>query len=401
MNIRTSVSTRRRRGLAVLAAISLVAASCGGSSDDTSSTTDTTDADASTTEAPSTETPSTAETSAFPVTLDHKYGSTTIESEPQRIVSIGFGEHDNLLALGVVPIGVRDWYGDQPFATWPWAQDELGDAEPTVIPSTELNFEMIAGLNPDLIIGVQSGMTDEDYEILSKIAPTIAQPGEYPDYGTPWRDRLKIHAAAVGKTALADEIIKDIEAKYADIRQDHPEFAGATVSVAFSYQDAPGAYASHDIRSNMLAELGFVVPPEFDELAGDSFYFSLSQEELPTIDTDVIVWLMTDDSSYATVASLPLRPQLKAYAEGREIAAEPVLSSAFSHANPLSIDYVLDKLVPELALAVDGDPSTAVPSAQLLAPTEAGDDAAPATTVAETVATEFDADQQMAADAWA
>src|SRR6476660_2079952 len=61
--------------------------------------------------------------SAFPVTIDHKFGSTTIESQPERVVSVGFAEHEGLLALGVEPVGVRDWYGDQPYATWPWAQD--------------------------------------------------------------------------------------------------------------------------------------------------------------------------------------------------------------------------------------------------------------------------------------
>lgn len=113
---------------------------------------------------------------AFPVTIDHKFGSTTIEAEPTRVVSVGFNEHDVLLALGVVPVGLRDWYRDQPNGVWPWAQDELGGAEPEVLSSNSLTYEQIAALNPDLIVGVWSGMTDEEYELLSKLAPTVAQP---------------------------------------------------------------------------------------------------------------------------------------------------------------------------------------------------------------------------------
>jgi ABC-type Fe3+-hydroxamate transport system substrate-binding protein len=120
------------------------------------------------------------------VTIEHKYGEITIESPPDRVVSIGFAEQDNLLAIGVTPVAVRDWYGDQPYATWPWAQDELGDAQPEVLPSTELNFEQIAALRPDLIVGISSGMTETDYATLSDIAPTLAQPGDFIDYGTPW-----------------------------------------------------------------------------------------------------------------------------------------------------------------------------------------------------------------------
>ena len=70
---------------------------------------------------------------AFPVTVTHALGSTTIESEPQRVVTVGVTEQDTVLAVGVTPVGVTDWYGDQPYATWPWAQDELGDAQPEVL----------------------------------------------------------------------------------------------------------------------------------------------------------------------------------------------------------------------------------------------------------------------------
>ena len=132
---------------------------------------------------------------AFPVTIEHKFGETTIDAEPERVVSIGYNEHDFLLALGVVPVALRDWYGEQPNSVWPWAQDELGDATPEVLPSTDLNFEQIAALDPDLIVGVWSGMTAEDYELLSAIAPTVAQPENYDDYGTPWQEQTLILGA--------------------------------------------------------------------------------------------------------------------------------------------------------------------------------------------------------------
>ena len=108
-------------------------------------------------------------------------------AEPQRVVTVGVTEQDAVLALGVIPVGVTDWYGDQPFAVWPWAQDELGDGEPAVLSSADgLQFEEIAGLAPDLIIGTNAGMTQEDYDRLTKIAPTIAQSGDYSDYFEPW-----------------------------------------------------------------------------------------------------------------------------------------------------------------------------------------------------------------------
>ena len=404
------MTSTHHRLITALVAVSLVAA-CGGDDDttdapsatsttaeatepaETSETSETTDASSDqpveSTTTSTTETGTTEDDAAvFPVTIEHKYGETTIDAGPERVVSIGFAEHDGILALGVTPIGVRDWYGDQPFATWPWAQDELGDAEPEVIGAAELNFEQIAAMQPDIILGISSGMSDSDYATLSAIAPTIAQPGEFPDYGTPWREQLAITGRALGRSSEADAVLAATEQLFADVRADHPEFDGATTAVAFTFEELPGAYSSNDIRSQLLAELGFVTPPEFDELAGDAFYFSVSQEELTTLDTDVIVWILSDDAGYEAVRSMPLRPTLNAYAEGREVVADPLLSGAFSHASPLSLEYVIDELVPELALAVDGDPSTVVPSALALdADAESTGD--------------FDDDEQAAAaDAW-
>lgn len=322
---------------------------------------------------------------AFPVTIEHKYGETTIDAEPQRVVSVGFGEHDGLLALGVVPVAVRDWYGDQPFATWPWAQDELGDARPVVLAANEENFEQIAALDPDLIVGISSGMTQEQYDILSAIAPTVAQPGDYIDFGTPWDVALEITGRAVGRGAEAERVIADTRELFADTVAEHPEFAGASAAVTFFFEGQPGAYGSGDIRSRALTDLGFTIPAEIDELAGDAFFVSISAEDLSVVDTDVVVWIGLGTDDTAAVRDLPTRPSTRAFREGREIVADDLLSGAFSHASPLSLEYVIERLVPELALALDGDPGTAVPSAAAIAPdgaTGAGGGADPAAAAA-------------------
>ncbi|MEM8619106.1 MAG: ABC transporter substrate-binding protein, partial [Actinomycetota bacterium] len=238
------------------------------------------------------------EPAAFPVTIEHKFGETMIPAEPESVVSIGFGEHDGLLALGVTPVGVRDWYGEQPFATWPWALEALGDAEPEVLPNTELSFEQIAALQPDLILGLSSGMSDSDYETLSAIAPTVAQPGEYPDYGTPFDEAMLITGRAVGKEAQAQQIVDDTEAAFAEVREMYPEFEGQTAAVGFTFEELPGAYASSDVRAEVMSRFGFVTPTEFDELAGDQFYFTVSEEQLDTLDQDVIVWLVSSEAGY-------------------------------------------------------------------------------------------------------
>jgi iron complex transport system substrate-binding protein len=400
------------RALVALAAAALLVTACGD--DDTADTTDT-GADA-TSAAASVDTTAVTATvgngdAAFPVTIEHKYGSTTIEAEPTRVVSVGFNDQDALLALGVIPVGIRDWYGEQPFGVWPWAQDELGDAEPVLLSpnGAELNVEAVAALDPDLIVGIYSGMTQSEYDLLSAIAPTIAQPGEFIDYGTPWQEQTRIVGRAVGEAELAEDLVTSIEDRYTAIQTEHPEFVGATSAVAFSFEGSPGAYTSSDVRSRLLADLGFVIPPEFDEIAGDAFFASFSAEELELLDLDTVVWIVGDDLALDAILELPLRQSLAFAPEGREVFADFELSGAFSFSSPLSIPFLLDELVPKLAAAVDGDPATTVPDQDIDGDAAAGgsetgeldDDQAAAALAYETVfdsATDADAKAEFLPD---
>ncbi len=301
---------------------------------------------------------------AFPVTIAHKYGETTVDEEPERVVSVGYTDQDFVLALDVVPVGIRDWYGDQPFAVWPWAQDALGDAEPEVLSSEALNFEQIAGLRPDLIVGVSSGMTDEDYETLAAIAPTLPQSGDYVDYGMPWQEGVRMIASALGRSELGESVIGDVDDRLASIREEHPEFVGTEALVGFAQAtDEVGAYASEDSRSRVLTDLGFVIPPDVDELAGDAFYASFSAERIDRLDRDLLVWIAATDEVIAQIEASPLRNQLRVVEEGREVFLTALQGAAAGFSSPLSLPYFLDTFVPQAAAAVDGDPATEVPDA--------------------------------------
>jgi iron complex transport system substrate-binding protein len=51
---------------------------------------------------------------AFPVTIEHALGETTIEAEPTRVATLGWTDQDHVLALGVVPVGATKitWGGN-------------------------------------------------------------------------------------------------------------------------------------------------------------------------------------------------------------------------------------------------------------------------------------------------
>lgn len=335
--------TRLRRSalLALLALVAVMAlsmvAACGSGGDDAGTTTS---GDEGTEGADTTE--------AFPVTIEHQFGTTEVPEAPERVVSVGFTEQDDLLALGVTPVGIRDWYGDQPYAVWPWATDELGDAEPEVLSAAEIDLEQVASLAPDLIVGISSGMTDQEYAQLSAIAPTLAQSDEFVEYGTPWQDQFRTIATALGRTERAEEVIDELDARFAGQREQHPELEGASAVVAYLNTDGgASAYASSDVRGRLLEAYGMEVPAEIDELAGDSFYVEISPERLDLLDVDVLIWATDDEAARAVVEANPVYRGLDVTKDGRSIFIEDeVLVGAASFSSPLSLPMVLDDLTP-------------------------------------------------------
>lgn len=340
-----NMTTVRRSSLlaaAAVVALSMLVAACGSGDDDAATTTSGADGGAT--------------SDAFPVTIEHQFGTTEVPEEPQRVVSVGFTEQDEVLALGVVPVGIRDWYGEQPFAVWPWATDELGDAEPEVLSAAEIDLEQVAALAPDLIVGISSGMDEQEYAQLSAIAPTIAQSDEFVEYGTPWQDQFRTIATALGRTERAEQLIDELDARFEQQREAHPELEGASAVVAYLGTDGGAfAYGSSDVRARLLAAYGMEVPDEIDELAGDSFYAEISPERLDLLDVDVLIWATDDEAARATVEANPVYRGLDVAKDGRSIFIEDeVLVGAASFSSPLSLPLVLDELTPLITDALEG-----------------------------------------------
>lgn len=291
---------------------------------------------------------------AFPVTIEHKYGSTTIEEEPKRVVTVGFSDHDPVLALGVVPVGLRKWYGDYERGVWPWAEELLGGAAPEVLGSEELNFEQIAALRPDVILGLYVGLEDGEYEKLSQIAPTVAQSGEYADFGTPWKEMTRVAGKVLGKADEAEDLVEELEATFAAIREDHPEFDGVELAYAGVYGEGKFYVETEgSTRVQILLDLGFTIPDELAALGADSFYHDLSPERLDLLDQQIVLWEPADVTQMPAVEKNALYQGLAVAREDREVfLTDPMIAGAMAHATVLSLPVALDDLVPKLAAAV-------------------------------------------------
>ena len=301
---------------------------------------------------------STEPAAVFPVTVEHAYGSTTVPSAPERIAVVGLTEQDIVLALGQVPIATTEWYGDQPSAVWPWAQEQLGGAKPTVLSVADgFQFEKIAGLKPDLIIGTNSGMTKADYEKLSALAPTIAGVKGGTEYFSPWDQQTELVAAAMGKAEEGRKLVKDVQDAYAKAAAEHPEFEGkvATFLQNGFYDGKIYAYPE-GLGTEFLTYLGFTINPRLKEIKtprGEQV--GISAERFDIADADVMVFATEKAGDIDALEKIPTFGKLGAVKEHRAVFTDATLSGALYFMTPLSLQYALGRLTPALAEAVEGE----------------------------------------------
>jgi iron complex transport system substrate-binding protein len=305
-----------------------------------------------------------AEGGTFPATVTHKYGETVVPEEPKRVVSVGVSEQDVLLQLGVVPVGVTEWYGEQPDATWPWAHDLLDGAHPEVLHTTNgLEFEKIAALKPDLIVGTNAGLTKKDYQLLTQIAPTVTSDEGANDFFSPWQDQVLQIARGLGREADGQQIIDDLEGKYAAVAAEHPEWADktATFSQGGPYDGILYVYPP-GLSTDFLTELGFTMTTGFEDYAPEGSQAEISAENVGLIDADVIVFATEDQKGFEGLQDFGTIGSLPAVKENRAVYTDGTLAGAIYFDTPLSRAYVLERLTPLLELAARGESPRAFPT---------------------------------------
>ncbi|MGD8150915.1 iron-siderophore ABC transporter substrate-binding protein [Ornithinimicrobium sp. Y1694] len=301
------------------------------------------------------------DTGEFPVTVDHAFGETTIESDPQRVVTVGWTDHEIMAALGEVPVGaVKITWGGNAEGSTDWFDEavrELGQDPADITRYDEsdgIPVDEIAAMEPDLIIGTNSGISQEDYDKLSAIAPTVAYP-EQP-WSTPWRDSVELVGEAIGRPDQASEAIADTEAAFEATKEAHPELEGTSFAWGwFTPTDTStvGLYTVTDLRPQFLTELGMVNSPLVEELSTDgAFSANVSAEQADTIDADVFIFYTEGDFGAEQVLAEPLLSQIPALQSGAYVASSDQQAAlGMSSPTPLSIPVALETFIPDVAEA--------------------------------------------------
>ncbi|RAN70832.1 ABC transporter substrate-binding protein [Bacillus sp. SRB_336] len=304
-------------------------------------------------------------TDTFPVTVKHKFGSTVVTSAPQRPATVSWVNADVALALGVVPVGMPkdDWGGNAKGST-PWkdaALEKAGAALGTAKAPAQysevdgINFTEVAKVNPDVILAAYSGLTKEDYDKLSKIAPVIAYPQA--PYATAWQESTTMIGAALGTSQAAKDLIAATEKIIAEQAAKYPQIHGKTFiygNLEPDKSDGVNVYLSADNRPKFLTSMGMELAPVVAaaEKGKTAFFLPWSAEKANELASQVFISWVPDKKTKDAIVKDPLLGQIPAIRKGAFVAdSDNTLTYAISAASPLSLPWALDAFLPQLGAA--------------------------------------------------
>jgi iron complex transport system substrate-binding protein len=299
---------------------------------------------------------------AFPVTIEHAYGETTIEQEPQRVATLGWSDQDVVLALGVVPVGAIKvtWGGNDQMST-PWFDaklSELGGEQPTRYDDADgAPIEEIAKLAPDLILATNSGLTQQEYDKLSKLADVVAYPGE--PWVTSWEESLEMVGQALGRSTLADQVAEQTWQSIDDAAEANPNLVGATFIFAYlttTDMSKIDYYTPEDNRPRLLSDVGMVNAPIIEQISKPgAFYGTVSAERAADLESDVFITYAESERDLETFRDNDLLGQIPGIKSGHVLASTDQTDAlGLSAPSPLAIPYAMQHFLPQVAEAVDG-----------------------------------------------
>ena len=306
-------------------------------------------------------------TSGKTISIKHVYGTTEVPADATKVATVAWANQDVLLALGIMPLGFskQTWGVTDGSGMLPWTKekvDELtanGAAQPKLFDDdggVKINPQAVNATKPEVILAVYSGMSKEEYETLSKIAPTVAYPKVA--WGTPWRETIAINATAVGKKTEGDTLVADLEKQVADAVAKHPQIKGKAAAFCYTAEgDATkfGYYTTADPRTAFLPDLGMKVPASVEKTSKENasaFNVAISTENADSLnDFDLIVMYGTE-SDLAAMQANSLLSQVRAIKNGAVAFvgnSDPMAAS--TNPGPLSIPWGIEKYVGLIATA--------------------------------------------------
>ncbi len=298
--------------------------------------------------------PGVAPADDFPVVIEHAFGRTVIERQPQRVAAVAWANHEVPLALGVVPVGfAAAGFGDENGdGLLPWVEarlDELEAETPALFDEGDgIDFEAVAASQPDVILAAYSGLSQADYDTLSMIAPVVAYP-EAP-WSTDWRQMIRLNSEGLGMSAEGDALIARLEGEIADAVSQHPELSGKS-AMFITHLDSTDLsvirfYSANDTRVKFFHDLGLKTPQSVQEATQPGQFSGEISAEMIDRFNEVDIFVSYGDRQLADrLISDPLAGHMPAIANGALVMLGNDAIGTGANPTPLSIPWVLEDYV--------------------------------------------------------
>lgn len=298
------------------------------------------------------------EDARFPLTITHAFGQTNLPKKPGRVATVAWANHEVPLALGIVPVGMAaaNFGDDDGDGLLPWVAErlrELGAEPPSLFDEGDgIDFEAVAGTEPDVILAAYSGLSQSDYDTLSQIAPVIAYPQA--PWSTDWRETIRLDSAGMGLANEGEALIDDIERKIAAEVAKYPELKGKRAMFVTHLDETDlsvvNFYTTQDTRVRFFSDLGLSMPKSVIEASSNgSFAGSISAEQIDLFDDVDILVTYGDRALIDAMKANPLLAHMPAVRHDAivTLGRDPIGTAA--NPTPLSITWVLPAYVAKLA----------------------------------------------------
>jgi len=218
------------------------------------------------------------------IVVKHAMGEATLDGVPSRVVVLDNGALDNVLALGVKPVGAPTVQLDNPFPAYLAAQT---DGVTNIGTIDEPNLETISSLKPDVILGSKD-THEAIYDKLEQIAPTVF----VDTLGYTWKENLKLQAQAIGKQAEGDKLLADYSARLEEFKGKMGDALATTeVSILRPRADHVRIYLRQSFSGIIIEDAGL---PRPEAQKADEFSKEATEEQIADLGGDVILWFTRD-----------------------------------------------------------------------------------------------------------
>ncbi|TDX31760.1 iron complex transport system substrate-binding protein [Modicisalibacter xianhensis] len=270
-------------------------------------------------------------------TLGTAYGEVEVRDQPERVVTLYEGALDTALAVGVTPLAAVSTRGSDGVASY--LQDRAGDIA-VVGTAREINIESVVAQRPDVILAAPR-LPEEQYQLLSRIAPTLV-PASEPYQPDTWKEEARFFAQALGREAQLEDAISEVEQRAAELSEQHPQ---ASASLVRWMPQGALVMSEAIFASTLLSASGFVVSDGDVVKQGRPHSDPLSLENLSRIDSD---WLFLatlnneGDEALASAKSSPAFARLDVVERGQVVPVDGQLWTSAS--GPLAAEAILDDI---------------------------------------------------------